>query len=83
MAVMHPILDCIARSACSTLPLRSMVAVVLPPLGLWQNHSSDGGGRHWRFVLHAHNLIAAVPYDERRPTIRNTDNGRPRSDFAP
>ena len=30
MAVVHPILDYIARSACSTLPLRSMVAVVLP-----------------------------------------------------
>ena len=32
MAVVHPILDYIARSACSTLPLRSMVAVVLPLL---------------------------------------------------
>ena len=64
MAVVHPILDYIARSACSTLPLRSMVAVVLPPLG--QNHSSDGGGRHWRFASRCD------PYHERSTTIRKT-----------
>ena len=75
----NPGLYCAQRLLHSSIALNGRRGS--PPLG--QNHSSDGGGRHWRFVLHAHNLIAAVPYDERRPTIRNTDNGRPRSDFAP
>ena len=55
---MHPILAYIARSACSTLPLRSMVAVVLPLFRGW------GGRTTARTVaafigsrLQAHNLI--------------------------
>ena len=58
MAVVHPILDYIARSACSTLPLRSMVAVVLPLFRGWGGRTTARTVAAFiGFRLQAHNLI--------------------------
>ena len=58
MAVVHPILDYIARSACFTLPLRSMVAVVLPLFRGWGGRTTARTVAAFiGFRLQAHNLI--------------------------
>ena len=77
MAVVHPILDYIARSACSTLPLRSMVAVVLPLFRGWGGRTTARTVAAFiGFRLQAHNLIVVqlhVPnVRKHRATIRKT-----------